>query len=89
MTIKTIEMAKAFIGGTSVADDFVNAYINQWYDMSAEELTSEGVGPDRASSDIFMLADIYNPAPDREEYEIDENQLREKIKEILAKFNIQ
>ena len=57
--------------------------------MSAHDLTSEGVGSDRASSDIFMLADLYNSSAGREEYELDESQLREKIIETLTKFDLQ
>ena len=36
-----------------------------------------------------MLAEIYNPDDDRSEYELDELQLREKITEVLVKFNLQ
>ena len=31
-----------------------------------------------------MLAEIYNPDEDRADYEHDENQLREKVKETLG-----
>ncbi|WP_040063708.1 colicin immunity domain-containing protein [Pseudomonas batumici] len=88
MTLKTIEMAIRFINSDAQAENFVSLYIDQWHGMSAEELTSEGVNSDRASSDIFMLADCYNPAPDRDESEIDEAELRKKIKETLEKFQL-
>ncbi len=35
-----------------------------------------------------MLAEIYNPDEDRADYELDENQLREKVKETLVKFQL-
>ena len=35
-----------------------------------------------------MLAEIYNPDEDRADYELDERQLREKVKEALMKFQL-
>ena len=89
MTLKTIEMAKAFVNRQVSAANFADQYIELWDAMSAHDLTSEGVGSDRASSDIFMLADLYNSSAGREEYELDESQLREKIIETLTKFDLQ
>lgn len=82
-------MAKNFINNSDPAEVFVRTYMKTWRALPAQDLTAEGVNPDRASSDIFMLADLYNPAPDREEYELDENQLRENIKNTLTKFNLE
>lgn len=89
MTLKTIEMAKAFVNRQVSAATFADQYIELWDAMSAHDLTSEGVSSDRASSDIYMLADLYNPNSGREEYELDESQLREKITDTLIKFGLQ
>ncbi|MFN2994975.1 colicin immunity domain-containing protein [Serratia plymuthica] len=54
----------------------------------ANKLTIDGEEVDEASSSIFCLADCYNPEPDRDDYELDEAELRKEVKAILEKFNL-
>ncbi|WP_230554822.1 colicin immunity domain-containing protein [Serratia plymuthica] len=51
-------------------------------------MTIDGEEVDEASSSIFCLADCYNPEPDRDDYELDEAELRKEVKAILEKFNL-
>ncbi|QXI36596.1 colicin immunity domain-containing protein [Pseudomonas xantholysinigenes] len=38
--------------------------------------------------ELFMAAETYNPNEDREDYEINEEQLKMQVSEILNKYNI-
>ncbi|MBT0624930.1 colicin immunity protein [Pseudomonas fluorescens] len=90
MSKNLIEFAKHFVNSAIDADTFAASYMTMWKgERDAGLLTTDGEKVDEASSTIFSLADCYNPESDRDEYELDELQLREKIRNTLAEFNLQ
>lgn len=75
-----IEFARGHIS----ADDFADEYIKRWKEeRDAEILTKDPDAISLCLSSIFCLSDSYNPSPERAEYELDELQLRKRIKAEL------
>ena len=77
-------IAQLFVQGRISADLFAESYISAWK-KERDSGQMAYIRPDvsEALSTIFCLADLYNPAMDREGYELDEEQLRSKVKELL------
>lgn len=77
-------IATQFAEGKISAIDFVNDYISQWkQERDNGELLKDPPEVSEALSTVFCLADLYNPETDREEYEFDDERLRQKIKSVL------
>ncbi|WP_035061207.1 colicin immunity domain-containing protein [Andreprevotia chitinilytica] len=65
--------------------EFVDNYAGRW----KKERDNGLGGQDNETlsevlSTIFCLADLFNPEEDREDYEIDEAELRKKMEEVLS-----
>ncbi|MEQ5055900.1 colicin immunity domain-containing protein [Klebsiella michiganensis] len=43
---------------------------------------------DHCAGELFIIADCFNPEPDRESYELDETGLRNEVKATLEKFHL-
>ncbi len=87
MSVTILALAKSFQGGRLSASEFANAFMELWkFERDAEMLQLDEASLNECLSSIFCLADLYNPHPDRDGYELDENQLRMKISERLTDF---
>lgn len=85
MSLTVLALAKSFVLKRLSADQFSNAYIEIWkYEGETGLLQKDDSQLSECLSSIFCLADLYNPEPDREEYEFDEEQLREKVTELIS-----
>ncbi len=84
MSYTLLEFIRSFVDGRLSADDFVNAYMELWkIERDSDKLR---VYPDDVSeclSTTFCLADLYYPESDREEYELDEEGLRNQVRKLL------
>ncbi|MFS7162743.1 colicin immunity domain-containing protein [Serratia proteamaculans] len=89
MSKKLIDFAKKFTTSSINANTFSETYILMWKEeRDTGKLTIDGKDVDEASSTIFCLADIYNPAPDRDDYELDEGSLKKEVMATLEKLNL-
>lgn len=87
MSLTVLALAKSFVSERLSADQFSDAYIEIWkFEGESGLLQKDEPKLNGCLSSIFCLADLYNPEPDREEYELDENQLREKISELILRL---
>lgn len=87
MSITILALAKSFKEEILSAPQFVSAYIELWrYERDSGLLLKDEDNLSECLSSIFCLADLYNPNLDREEYELDELQLREKVSALLDRL---
>jgi hypothetical protein len=73
-----------FVAEEIPAGDFANQFIEQW----KQERDSVKDMPDadelsECLSSIFCLADLYNPEEEREDYELDEQELRYEVRKVI------
>jgi hypothetical protein len=85
MSAQLYEFAKRFAAGGLSAEEFADPFMERW---KQERDASTGLGDlddvsERLSS-IFCLADLYNPMPDRKEYELDADGLRGAVSRVLS-----
>ncbi|MPQ71567.1 MULTISPECIES: colicin immunity domain-containing protein [Pseudomonas] len=85
-TMKLIELGRGFLNGKVSAHKFSEDICVERRGLRGVKNRSEDVL--NCGGELFMLAEIYNPDEDRADYELDENQLREKVKETLVKFQL-
>ncbi|WP_299007294.1 colicin immunity domain-containing protein [uncultured Shewanella sp.] len=79
MSRTLLALAESFVNERLSADDFANAYMELWkFECSSHILLEDEDRLSECLSSIFCLADSYYPS-DREEYELDESQLKEKV----------
>lgn len=84
MSLTVLALAKSFVAERLSADKFSDAYIEIWkFEGESGLLQKDEANLSECLSSIFCLADLYNPEADREEYELDESQLRKKISELI------
>ncbi|MDB5348434.1 MAG: colicin-D [Schlesneria sp.] len=77
-------LARKFADGNMSAVDFANDFISCWKSERDDgRLLQDPPEVSEALSSIFCFADLYNPQSDREEYEFDEERLRQEIKRVL------
>ena len=89
MSKKLTDFAKQFVESSIDANKFAEPYILMWKEeRDTGKLPIDGKDVDEAASTIFCLADCYNPKPDRDDYEFDENGLRKEVKATLEKFKL-
>lgn len=87
MSVNLINFAKEFVAAKVTANDFADAYIDKWrQERNKNILKNDAKDLSECASDIFILADCYNPENDRESYELDEKKLRTEVKSALVKF---
>ncbi|MES2791174.1 MAG: colicin immunity domain-containing protein [Planctomycetota bacterium] len=78
------DFAKQFVEGKFSAETFSNEYIQRWrQERDDETLVKDPLNQDGKLSTIFCLADLYNPASDRKDYEFDEDKLRREVQNVL------
>lgn len=84
MSITLLALAKSFQSERLSADEFANAYMELWkFERDIGLLQKDNDLLEVCLSTIFCLADAYHPDTDREEYELDEKQLRDEISELI------
>lgn len=89
MSLALISFAKQFAGGDISAEAFADPYIAKWSDeRDANKLKDDTDNVSECASSIFILADCYNPDPDRRESELDEEGLRKEVKATLERFTL-
>jgi Bacterial self-protective colicin-like immunity len=86
MSKQLLDFARRFALGQLSADEFADTFIERW----KQERDAPG-GPNDSDevserlSSIFCLADLYNPAGDRKEYELDEPKLRMEVRRMISR----
>lgn len=89
MSITALALARSFSTKRLTAYEFSNAYMELWkFERDNNLLQKDESSLSECLSSIFCVTDLYNPEPDREEYELDEDQLRSKIVELIEKFRL-
>ena len=86
MSTQLHEYARRFAAGEVAAEVFADTFIELWKlerDPASNMNVRDSDKVSESLSTIFCLADLYNPEPDREEYEMDESQLRFEVRKAL------
>ncbi len=81
------KFTKSFINERLSAEVFANAFMELWKIERDTGIAKED-SPCLSDclSSIFCLADMYNPNSDREEYELDEDMLRDRVYQLITNF---
>jgi hypothetical protein len=88
MSQTLFEFARSFATGRLTPDEFANSYIELWNIERDQRLLPLDPAPlSGCLSTIFCLADLYNPDLGREEYELDGEQLRARVQEMIDKLS--
>ena len=90
MSVTILALAKLFVAERLSGKEFTNSFIELWKferDNALLQIDKDDVS--ECLSSVFCLADLYNPNPDRDDYELDEDQLRVEIKELITKFRLE
>ncbi|MEK6747632.1 MAG: colicin immunity domain-containing protein [Pseudomonadota bacterium] len=89
MSITILEFSKSFADGKLSADEFANSYLELWkIERDKCLLTKDSGSLSECLSSIFCLADLYNPNFVRNEYEIDDVQLRTEVSKLIKKYGL-
>ncbi|PNK60970.1 colicin immunity domain-containing protein [Psychrobacter sp. FDAARGOS_221] len=87
MSMVLPKFAESFVNERLTADIFADAYIELWNIERDLGLASQDAGIlSQVNSTIFLMADLYNPESDRDDYEFDEEELRLNVKQELEKL---
>ena len=89
MSKSLLLLATAFLENKIEPKVFAEEYMAEW----RRQRDSEGVRLavpqiNEALSTIFCMADMFNPNPDREEYEFDETRLRKEVGQVMDQLKI-
>ncbi|CAI1679276.1 colicin immunity domain-containing protein [Serratia plymuthica] len=84
--MKLVELGKSFIDKKISAEKFAEDIVIERRKLYGIEEPNKSI--DKCGGELFILADCYNPEPDRDDYELDEAGLRKEVKAILEKFNL-
>lgn len=84
MSVELYGFAEKFAQKQISADEFADEYIKRWKDeRDADRLNDDPDDLSEQLSSIFCLSDLYCPDNDREDYELDEQGLRNEVRKIL------
>lgn len=89
MSEKLLESAKTYLTRESNSERFVDDFIEQWkreHDSGEYRLDSPKVS--ELLSSIFCLTDLFNPDDDRENYELDEDKLKNEIRKLMEQADL-
>lgn len=85
MSKQLFEFVAAFLEDQLTAEDFVDQYQQAWKAEGANKLLLLDSPEDSEKlSTIFCLADLHNPASNREDYEFDDLMLKKEIKKLIS-----
>lgn len=89
MSVTILEFAKSYVQGRLTADEFANSYLELWkIERDNDFLQNDNSKLSECLSSIFCLADLYNPEPDREEYELDSEQFKAEVTNTIKSFTL-
>ena len=87
MSMTLLKFALSFSKGRISAPVFVDSYQEIWMiERDSGLLNNDPDDISEALSTIFCAADCFNPGDKRFEGDLDEDQLREEVTEILSKI---
>ncbi len=90
MSTTILEFARSFVNGRIGAEEFVNCYQELWkIERDNKRSLDDSNGLSECLSSIFCLADLYSSKVNKEKYELNEDQLKSKIVEVLSKDNLE
>lgn len=86
MSITILMFARSFASERIDADIFSEAYMELWkIEGKNNILQKDPALMSECLSSIFCLADMYNPDDDRDAHELDADQLRVAVEELVLK----
>lgn len=87
MSMVLSKFAESFVNERLTADIFADAYMELWKIERDLGLVAQDTGMlSQVNSTIFLMADLYNPESERDDYEFDEEELRLNVKQELEKL---
>ena len=90
MSTTILEFARSFVKGRIGAEEFVNCYQELWeIERDNKRSLDDFDGLSECLSSMFCLADLYNSKVNKEKYELDGDQLKNKIVEVMSKDNFE
>nr|WP_314263752.1 colicin immunity domain-containing protein [uncultured Moellerella sp.] len=88
MSFILLEFTKSYIKGRVKPDIFTEAYIELYrIERDHNFLIKDNAKLNECLSSIFCIADLYNPELDKEEYELNDEDLFIQINAELEKLN--
>ncbi|WP_145931196.1 colicin immunity domain-containing protein [Yersinia bercovieri] len=82
-----LDFARSFVAERLSATVFSEAYIELWrIERDNKNILNYDAKISECLSSIFCLADMYNPDEDREEYEFNDDQLRDAINKLIVNY---
>lgn len=87
MSYLLFDFARSFVAERLSATVFSEAYMELWrIERDSKNLLNYDVKISECLSSIFCLTDMYNPDEDREEYEFNDDQLRDEVNKLLINY---
>lgn len=84
MSDKLLAMVDSYLASERSPEDFVEQFILQWKaERDSGLYKADPANLSELLSTIFCLADLFNAADDREDYELDDENLRLRILALL------
>lgn len=83
--MRLIELGKEFVENKISTEGFSEGIVEERRKLYGYEEKDKKV--DKCSGELFILADCYNPAPERAESELDEVELKKEVITVLKKFD--
>ena len=86
MSITILMFARSFVNERIEADVFAEAYMELWKIEGRNNILQKDPSlMSECLSSIFCLADMYSPDDDRDAHELDADQLRAAVEELVLK----
>ncbi len=84
--VKLVELGRDFLSNRISAEQFCEDIVIERRKLWGVREPDKAV--DRCGGELFISADCYNPDSDRDDYELDEAELRAEVKALLEQFNL-
>ncbi|MEQ0077187.1 colicin immunity domain-containing protein [Klebsiella sp. CN_Kp116] len=84
--LKLIELGRDFLNKKISVNEFVSNIVIARRESYGSEDANKDIN--HCAGELFIIADCFNPEPDRESYELDETGLRNEVKATLEKFHL-
>lgn len=82
-----VTVVKDFLHDNTDCLSFCEQYAKLWKnERDSGELPKDDASTSEALASIFCLVDLFNPANIREEYEFNEESLRQEISKVASKL---
>ncbi|ASQ17397.1 colicin immunity domain-containing protein [Enterobacter cloacae] len=89
MSFKLIDIARDLLTSKISADEYESQYLALWRkerDDGTLSKDNENIG--YCAAELFSLADCYTSYPDRDESDLDADELVREVKATLEKYNL-